>query len=231
MSTAKRIASATSENARLLAILSHTEHAEVSLSQHEKYVSNLRTEITAAEDHLQRLVVTLQNEQKDHEKYSDSTMRRLAYRLGGRSEQFAAKAAKEEREYLAAKHEEWRFRETRDGLSKRLESAEAEKIALQKAKKEHLEAQRELEGLYDEIFNGPTPEYPEEDAVEQPFRTVKADYDAVQGKIQGSRQAVTSLTEAVKEMEIVIKEIESATKGLKADLRSLGSKHLLLLAN
>ena len=42
---------------------------------------------------------------------------------------------------------------------------------------------------------------------------------------------MNSLTEAIKEMEIVIKEIESATKGLKADLRSLGSKSLPRSAN
>lgn len=99
MTIYERISAASSDNTRLLKILRETDYASSALSQNSLYISSLQQEISARQKEYGLLRHAKFMEQKDHEKYRDSTMRRLAYKMGGKKEKFEATAQKEEREY------------------------------------------------------------------------------------------------------------------------------------
>ncbi|KAH8716812.1 hypothetical protein GQ44DRAFT_775940 [Phaeosphaeriaceae sp. PMI808] len=97
-----KIQEAASQNASLLQGLYETDSAPSQLQQQNAYIQDLDAQIAYTTQRVADLKRKTAIKLKDHEKYRDSTLRRLAHKATGRKETFASKAAKEEKEYFDA---------------------------------------------------------------------------------------------------------------------------------
>lgn len=98
----ERLQSASAQNTELLKTISETEYSVSALQQTNQHISNLKKDIADQEKKLKELNRHVDKEYKDHQKYRDSHMKRLAFKLGGKKEKFQADASREEQEWLDA---------------------------------------------------------------------------------------------------------------------------------
>src|SRR5438034_10279057 len=125
MSIEAQITSATAQNSQLLQTLAETDYAPPVLQQHNRFVSDLQSELSNLERHIKSLEQKTAKEHKEHEKLQSSIMTRFAYRLGGKKGQakFSAKEEKEEREYFDTIQEEQSAKGRQGTLRQQLDEA------------------------------------------------------------------------------------------------------------
>lgn len=198
----EQIAAAGPRNAQLLSTLAETDHAPASLKQQVAFINDLQDSLKRTEQHISKLNQSTQKELKDHEKYRDSTVKRFAYRVGGKKEKFEQKASKEEREYFEAVVAQKHAEDERTVLRTQLEEARKKKANYEKAADTHKQAQEELDELYNSIFAGPTPDFPEEDPKELSVYEAERKRDDTQTKLTRVSQAVDTLNQAQRAMYI-----------------------------
>ncbi|WPG98146.1 Hypothetical protein R9X50_00093200 [Acrodontium crateriforme] len=220
ISLSAKLAEAAGKNHQLLATLSETDYSVASLTQNKAYLSDLQSQLATIDKQLEKLHASTENERKEHVKYRDSTVKRLAYRLGGSKgkDKFSAKEEKEEREFLDAWQKERESEEIRDEIRNALSSAESENSRLEQENARHDQAQRELDGLYDAIFSGPTPEYPVEDQVEENVRQTKAWLDQSQTQVGNEQRAFDALSNADKMFQRASSDMQSALSHSRYDM-------------
>lgn len=120
-------------------------------------------------------------------------MKRLAFKVSGKKEKFASKQEKEEREYLEAVQKHFDAQQQMDHLKVSAEQTSKRIEELKGIVSVHEKAQGELDRLYDSIFKGPTPEYPEEDKFEQSVEPLRQEYAQAQGRYSAGEQPLTCL--------------------------------------
>lgn len=189
VSTNERILAASDQNTAILQTLAETEYASSALAQATSYHKDLLEELKVRESALRKLKSSLAKEQREHEEYRDSTMKRLAYRMSGKKEKFNSKAEKEEREYLEAVQKHFSAQQQVDTLKRNIHDAEVQIEELRVVNQRHQDAQNELDRLYDSIFKGPTPEYPEEDRLEAPVEQARSEFGEIQTKLSTGKFA------------------------------------------
>ncbi|KAF7517855.1 hypothetical protein G7054_g13666 [Neopestalotiopsis clavispora] len=161
-----QIRAAAPRNHELLAILSETDHAPPDLHNQRTYLADLNQQLINQGNNIRNLEQKRQKELSEHANYRDSVMRRFAYKVGGKKEKFAARAAQEEREYFDALQEEHRAKEQHKAVQQLRDDALRVRDGLAAEVERREQAQRDLDGLYESIFSGPTPEFPDEDQKE-----------------------------------------------------------------
>jgi len=218
MSVENKIQAATSQNSRLLAILSETDYAPPALDQHKRYIGDLQNEIQKLDNHIQSLEANRAKELKEHEKYRDSNMKRFAYKLSGKTDKFQARASKEEREYFDALQDEHRAKETRADLSHRLAEANTARSDLERASTTHRLAQTDLAALYASIFDGPTPGFPDEDAKERSAGAALQRYHDLRARTEAEGQAVRILDAAQGKMRGALASMGEAASYSRMDM-------------
>lgn len=98
--TEQRILATTSQNDHLLKTLAETNYAASALQQNTSYLQDLTQEIAVRTKQVADLSQVKSADLAYHEKYQHRTIRRLAYKLGGKKEDFQAQVEKEDHEYL-----------------------------------------------------------------------------------------------------------------------------------
>lgn len=191
-----QITSAGPRNAELLDILAKTDYAPAALKQQVAFMNDVQATLKQTNVRISELEQSVQKELKDHEKYRDSTMRRFAYKVGGKKERFEEKASKEEREYFDAVVAKKAAEDERLMLNNQLNQAHQVKQQIEGAAQTHRKAQEELNELYNSIFAGPTPEFPEEDSKEYPVYEAEKRRAYLQTKLSKGSQAGKLLQEA-----------------------------------
>jgi chromosome segregation ATPase len=165
-STYQKIQEAASQNASLLQGLHETDSAPSQLQQQDAYIKDLDHQITNINKRVTDLKRKTATELKDHEKYRDSNVRRFAHKATGRKEKFAEKAAKEEKEYFDAMQAQ-KSAEDELAYAQHLKSeAQSQRTTYAASADRHIHLQTQLDALYNSIFAGPTPDFPDEDAKE-----------------------------------------------------------------
>ncbi|EON63221.1 hypothetical protein W97_02448 [Coniosporium apollinis CBS 100218] len=219
-----RIASSVEQNNRLLKTLSETDYAPPALAQQSVYISNLQKELSELDKRIKHLETITKTELKDHEKYRDSTMKRFTYRLGGKKGQakFEAKASKEEREYFEAVQAEKAAKDQRDVLQARLDEAMRMRKEFETAAQKHDQAQKELDALYESIFAGPTPDFPEEDQKEWPVHNARQHYGEIQQRLNAEAQAVSCLADARGALRVALANTQAALHYSSMDVWGVG---------
>lgn len=220
-----KILSAASENASLLAALAETDYASSALQQQNVYLNELRKQIADNDAQQRELSAKTKAELKDHEKYRDSTMRRIAYRIGGKKEKFQEKASKEEKEYFDAVTAEFRAKQLRATLDANLKEAEQSKLELERVAKQHDGFQNRLDELHNSIFGGPTPEFPEEDEKEQLAAQAKAEFDIRQSTLSTEIQTISTLMEATNAMKQALYHMNKAASMSELDMIGFGGTY------
>lgn len=204
------IASAGPRNAQLLSVLAESDYAPAALKQQKAYIADVEATIKRKDNDIKKLEASTKKELKDHEKFRDSHVKRLAYKLGGKKEKFDEKASKEEREYFEAVIAQKAAEDERVMLREQLKDAQRVKGELEGTAETHRQAQEELDELYNSIFAGPTPEFPEEDAKEFPVYDAEKRRGDLQTKLSAGAQALQSLTNAEKLMRASLGEMGEA---------------------
>ncbi|KAH9861104.1 hypothetical protein IAQ61_010840 [Plenodomus lingam] len=169
--TYDKIQEAASQNAQLLQGLAETEAAPSQLAQQNAYITDLVSQIASTTKRVNDLKRKTALELKDHEKYRDSTIRRLAHKASGRKERFSEKAAKEEKEYFDAIQAQKSAEDELAYLTHLKAEADMQHSRFETEAQRHQQLQASLDALYNSIFSGPTPEFPNEDQKEHACTT------------------------------------------------------------
>ncbi|KAF6828747.1 hypothetical protein CMUS01_08456 [Colletotrichum musicola] len=213
-----KIRQAAVRNRDLLAILASTDHAIPDLIQQRRLIADLEAQLRDSDKNVKSLDQRRKKELKDHEKYRDSVMRRFMHKAVGKRDKFDEKAAREEREYFDVLQEEHREKEINGNLRTQLSEATAAREPLEESARRHDEAQRDLDSLYDSIFAGPTPSFPEEDSRERAKDEALAAYHDVRGRAEAEQHAVKLLTDAMARMGESLKNIDDALSHSRMDM-------------
>jgi hypothetical protein len=222
MATKDIILSAVARNDQLITTLGETDYAPTALQQSTTYVAELQTQMAAEEKNVKKAVLKLQKEQSEHEMYRDSHVKRLAYRMTGNKGKFEAKAEKEEREYHEALQARVQAEKKLETLKDTLKEAQAAKAQYEQVAAGHKKAQADLDALYNSIFDGPTPEFPEEDAAELPVKQAQQIHQDISTKLNIESQVVQLLSDADKRMILARRKVDEALIYSGADIWGFG---------
>lgn len=213
-----KIQEASARNTELLHTLHETESAVPDLDAQRRYVDDLEQQFAQATKKLRELGDKRKRELKEHESYRDSVMKRFAYKIGGKTEKFEARAAKEEREYFDALQEEHQVDVTKTNLDTMLEDAKKVRLDLEARVATHERAQRDLDNLYDSIFNGPSPGFPEEDEREAAKDAAVRAYQESRSRAEAEGQVVSILMRAQQRLNAALMSMEDALHASRRDI-------------
>lgn len=213
---------AASENNALLKTLQETDYATAAIQQNQTYMKTLAKQIQETEARVKKLDLQRQKEQKDHEKYRDSTMKRLSFKLSGKAEAFKAKQEKEEREYFEAVQAHFEETKCLDSLRSAMREAEETQKELQTAELRNKSAQEALDRLYNSLFQGPTPGFPEEDQAEAALEQPRDDFQNAQQRLSSEQQVLQVLGRALRALTNAAQEMARAESASQQDIMGWG---------
>lgn len=198
-----KVHDAASQHAQLLQGLAETDQAPSQLQQQDVYLKDLKAQEASTSKRVEGLRKKTNTELQDHIKYSESTFRRLAHKASGRKERFAEKAAKEEREYFDAIQEQKTAEDELAYIRQLKAEAETQRQNFDRDTTRHNHLQKQLDELYNSIFAGQTPEFPDEDRKEEACNTASHHVQSVHQELEKERhvlfllrQTSTKLSEA-----------------------------------
>lgn len=191
-----KIRDAAARNRELLDILAQTDNALPALKLQQRYIADLQNELANVQRRLKELDGARRKELKEHESYRDSVMRRFAFKVSGKREEFEQRAAKEEREYFGVLQQQHQATETQKSIETMLAEAHRVEQGMKQDVARHNQAQRDLDSLYDSIFKGPTPGFPEEDAKEKESTETLQQYRDARSEAESEGKAVKILQDA-----------------------------------
>ncbi|KAH9888305.1 hypothetical protein F4778DRAFT_786115 [Xylariomycetidae sp. FL2044] len=212
------IRDATPRNQELLRVLSETDHAGPALEEQKRYLGDLSNQLDQSQKRIRSLEQQRAKELKDHEKYRDSVMRRFAYKVGGKTDKFVARAEKEEKEYFDVLQQEHQAKEHKESLERMRAEALSVQQELESQVARHTQAQQDLDQLYDSIFKGPTPSFPDEDSAEQRCRDALATYHNSSVKMEHLLHVARTLDEAKARLRDALSHIEDALDHSRMDM-------------
>jgi hypothetical protein len=204
------IQSAADRNTAILAGLHETDSAPSQLYQQVKYIEDLNAQLKRIELQLATCKKRTASELADHKKYSESTFRRFAHKASGQSSKFASKAEKEEREYFDAIQEQKTAEDDLAYARQLLAEAETTRAEYERNAQRHDALQRELDELYNAIFAGHTPGFPDEDEKEQNVH-VTAGYCAdINAKLEKEKQVTFLLRQILDKLGGARQQLDKA---------------------
>ena len=213
---------AASENNALLKTLQETDYATAAIQQNQQYIQTLTKQIQESEVKLKKLDLQRQKEQKDHEKYRESTMKRLAFKLSGKAEKFEERQKKEEREYFEAVQAHFEETKCLDSLKSAIREAQETQKELEGAELRHKSAQEALDRLYNSLFQGPTPGFPEEDQAEATLQQPRMDFQNAQQMLSNEQQVLQILGRALQALTNAAQEMARAESASQKDIMGWG---------
>ncbi|KAF3039681.1 hypothetical protein E8E12_000657 [Didymella heteroderae] len=198
-----KVHEAASQHAQLLHGLAETDQAPSQLQQQDAYLKDLKAQEASTTKRVEALRKKTNLELKDHKKYSESTFRRFAHKATGRQERFAEKAGKEEREYFDAIQEQKTAEDELAYVRQLKAEAEVQRQKFDSDSTRHNHLQQQLDHLYNSIFAGQTPDFPEEDRKEEDCNVASQHVQSIHQELEKERhvlfllrQISTKLSEA-----------------------------------
>nr|OQO28484.1 hypothetical protein B0A51_03296 [Rachicladosporium sp. CCFEE 5018] len=224
-SFATRLQSAAARNKELLSIIAQNDHAPSSLPQNAAYIADLDAQLKKTNVELKKLHAITEDERKDHVEYRDSTFKRYAHKIGGKKgqEKFTSKQEKEEREFLEAWQKEREAIARREEIARALDVAQVDKQTLGQAALQHKTAQTELDQMYAQLFNGPTPEVPGEDQMEQTLQHLILYLDQCQLQFNTEKSAGEALRRAESRIAAANENMQEALSMSRMDMMGGGT--------
>jgi len=223
MALDERLRGVAAQNSRLLQTLSDTDYAVSAFQQSSSYVATLKKQIAESEKKTKELARTVANEYEDFKEYRDVKFKKLAMLLNGKKN-FQERESKEEREWLDAVQNENRAKKELEHLKLNLVEAEKMNAEMQNLAGINGAAQAELNELYKNLFDGPTPAAPEEDEKENAVKQAENNFNVVQMRLNAENHTKAILLDADKFLKRAIDDIEHAMSASMADLWGVGGK-------
>ena len=230
-STEAKIHDAAARNAELLAVLAETDHAVPDLLAQNRLIEDLQAQAREAAARVATLDSRRKKELAEHERYRDSVVRRFAWKVSGRQEKFAERAAKEEREYFASLQMEHQGKQMAAHLDEALAAAVGARGALQAAADRHTAAQQDLDRLYRGIFQGPSPGFPEEDAREDDCAQAGRVYGDARRRAEAEGLATRLLADARRRLQNALGAMDDALRASRRDMYGGGTFHDMMERN
>lgn len=213
-----QVRQAASRNAELLHVLAQTDYAIPTMQQQDSYIGQVEHAVAVNNTELKKLAATRERELKDHESYSQSVTRRFLYKASGQKEKFVAKAEKEEKEYFEALRAEHHAQQEAQSLATQLHEAQTRKSELQPDVARHQQAQNDLDSLYQSIFAGPTPSFPQEDQQERAVQAALSDYQQRERELRAEEQVLGLLDKASNAMANAQYHVNDALRYSRRDM-------------
>ncbi|KAF7553073.1 hypothetical protein G7Z17_g3927 [Cylindrodendrum hubeiense] len=214
----QQIQQASTKNADLLQVLAQTDYAAPALQEQLRFISELEAQLATSEEQLKVIDAKRVAELADHVKYRDSHIRRFMSKATGQKEKFEAKAAKEEEEYYEALQQQHEISTVHNNMKKQLEDAEYTRGQLRQADALHRDTQRELDNLYDSIFAGETPHFPEEDKLEKQSELSLQLYHNTRLQHEAETNIISLLTKGVERVKFAGAQMVAARSASRYDL-------------
>ena len=194
------IASFASQNSELLATLASTEEAPDALAAHAAHLTSLQAFLSEAEAAHKNLTNSVNASFKRHKRYRDSVTRKFYYRITHMLPEFQARAKQESNAYFVALREQSQSEERLKKFQTQVAEAEQKKVEVEAEAKRHGETHEKVDQLYESIFKGPTPGFPDEDELEERFNTAKDRHGAVKADIVRAIRAGRYLGQAASQI-------------------------------
>ncbi|RSM15298.1 hypothetical protein CEP52_000793 [Fusarium oligoseptatum] len=204
------IRDASHKNAELLRLLAETDHASSSHTQQQKIVSDLEKELARSDKKLHDLDQERLANLQTYKKYRDSHFRKFLITASGKKEWFASIAGREEQDYFETLQQTHQAQEHNSTLKAQLAEAQTTLQSAQNLVQRHRGVQRQLDELYDDIFSGPTPDFPEEDEKEQESNDALAAYFTTKAKLEAHSKAVELQEQAAQTMMMALQHMDKA---------------------
>ncbi|KAH7161047.1 hypothetical protein EDB81DRAFT_783758 [Dactylonectria macrodidyma] len=214
----QQIQQASARNAELLLVLAQTDHAAPALQEQLRFIKDLEAQLATTNKQLNTLEAKRVSELADHVKYRDSHVRRFMFKATGRKEKFEARAAKEEEEYYDVLQQQHETTTVNNNLKFQLEEAQNTRTELQEADTLHSNTQRELDNLYNAIFAGATPHFPEEDELEKQSDSALQRYHDTRVRHEEEKNVVSLILKAVERVKYASIQMEEARSASRMDL-------------
>jgi hypothetical protein len=205
-----KIQHAAHKNEQLLRGLEETDSAPSQLKQQEAYIADLNAQVNSTTKRVEDLKRATARELKDHEKYRDSHFRRFAHKASGKKEAFASKAAKEEKEYFDALQEQKSAEDELAYVRQLKAEAETKKEQIARDVSRHTALQSELDRLYNSIFGGPTPEFPNEDRKEQECNAAHQHVQDLNQRLERERHVLFLLGQTAEKLSAARDNLDNA---------------------
>ncbi|KAJ6492934.1 hypothetical protein C8R47DRAFT_427436 [Mycena vitilis] len=189
MSTRDAILENVTYHAQLIASISELDWVLSALKEQDNRIASLEEEAAGLVRKIRALECETGKERKD---LRDST-RRLAAKLTGRKEKFEAKASKEEREYAEALEKETQLKGQLANVETMVVEAKAVRLDLHEKLKRYEQTKNDLAQLYSQIFDGATPEYPEDGELESRLAQAQQRHTKLPDSLTRDMQAVELL--------------------------------------
>ncbi|KAG8722379.1 hypothetical protein FRC08_002860 [Ceratobasidium sp. 394] len=195
------------EHTRLLNSLSALDYVPTAQEDNTARLEVVRREVRAKERELAALEKKTKSEYKDTRKL-DSSIRRLMIRIrDGGKDAVTQRVQKEEAEYIEAYRQEQEARDELNMLTRERDEREIASIDLVQKEQTIKECKKKIDALYQGLFSGPTPDYPEEEEAERRFKRSESDYTTCQVQLNNETNALTKLVNAEKALRICINKL------------------------
>ncbi|VUC32759.1 unnamed protein product [Clonostachys rosea] len=214
----QQIQEASARNAELLRTLAETDYAKPSLKEQVILINDLQKQIDKTDKDLKLYDTQRKAELKDHEKYRDSHFRRFLYKATGNKDKFAEKASKEEKEYYDVLQKQHETTVLNNGLKEQHEEAKRVRGELETAVELHNHSQIELDNLYNSIFAGETPRFPEEDALERESDNSLQRYHDIRTKLEEEMRVMKLVNQAQAKVKEALRYMDDARSASRMDM-------------
>lgn len=222
MSIYENIAAARDRHSQILSSLTAVDRAPAALKSHDVYLSDLRSELSQTNRDLQDVRKQTHAEREKHASFRDSTVRRLMYRATGKRADFEERAEKEMRGYYGALERENETQAQKEMLEAQIGEAVSQKRELERACNERAALSDELEAMYRSLFEGPTEEFPEEDAQEQVTKTAQRRYGELSERLDNINRAAQCLAKAQLTIKQALLGLFEAVRHCERDVWGFG---------
>ncbi|CUA72370.1 hypothetical protein RSOLAG22IIIB_01037 [Rhizoctonia solani] len=197
------------EHTSLLNALNSLDYVPAASEDNISRLQVIDREIDSRQREVQALEKKTKSEYKDLNR-AKSTTRKFFLRIRQGEEAVSQKVEKEEKEYLDAFQAE---RDARDELAMLMgEKSERERARLDLSAKagQITELKGKIEQLYEGLFAGPTPDFPEEERAENHFKAIETQYHRTQTYLNKHTTAITLLIKAEKTIRTCINKLNEA---------------------
>ncbi|KAL4755979.1 uncharacterized protein BDW70DRAFT_167005 [Aspergillus foveolatus] len=222
MSVYENISSVSDRHSQILAELQTVGNAPSDLKSHRAFLSDLQRRLAKTNRHLDEIRQHTQIERERHEKYRDSTVRRLMYRATGKRAAFEEKADQEMRDYYSALETENKIKGEKEMLEAQIHDATEEQKELEAASTKCARLNEELEAMYRRLFEGPTSEFPEEDEQENATKAAEIHHRELKSQVNNTGKAAQCLARSQLTIKEALLHIFQARRACERDMFGFG---------
>ncbi|KAH6918168.1 hypothetical protein BKA70DRAFT_1246438 [Coprinopsis sp. MPI-PUGE-AT-0042] len=202
---------------QLVSGIAELDHASPSLETHQTHLADLKKRLATSKKKLQDKERATLWPSMEHKDLSKSRVRRFFGK-----EKFEKRVEEAARKLHEAVQAETQARETRDELQKLYDDALAEEASLKEKIKKHKALKSDQLALFSQLFDGPTPVFPQEDQLEESVKELRKQRLATEKTLGEETKATDILEKANATMNTAASNIQDAITFSMMDIAQRG---------